>query len=130
MSLRKSSVAVATAPLPVNNGLPLAKLRALVTDTLEDHKAQDIVLIPLAGRASFADYLIIATGTSSRHISSMADKLDEQLRGNGHPIIGMEGQKEGEWVVVDAGDVVIHLFQAAQRQLYNLEKLWSFPPEK
>lgn len=104
-------------------------LQKLILATLEDYKAQDIVVIPLKGRAAFADALVIATGTSSRHVAGMADGLDDALRANHHPPIGMEGQDVSEWVCVDAGDIVIHLFQPETRQHYNLEKLWSFPAE-
>ncbi|PIZ31706.1 MAG: ribosome silencing factor [Alphaproteobacteria bacterium CG_4_10_14_0_8_um_filter_53_9] len=104
-------------------------LHDLLLHTLEDYKAVDIVTIPLKGRATFADTLLIASGTSSRHVSSMADALSKVLHAHGLPA-KMEGQEGGEWVVVDAVDVVVHLFQPEARLLYNLEKLWSFPAEK
>lgn len=93
-----------------------------VVDILDDHKAQDVVVIPLAGKASFADYLVIASGGSTRHVASMGSALDERM---GSEVLGVEGMKEAEWVCVDMGAVVVHLFVPEKRSLYNLEKLWS-----
>lgn len=94
-----------------------------VTAVLEDYKAQDIVVIPLAGQASFADYLVIASGTSSRHVSSMGQGLLGKL--GKAAVLGVEGLQDGEWVCVDMGNIVIHIFVPEKRVLYNLEKLWS-----
>jgi len=91
-------------------------------DTLEDHKAVEVTVIPLAGQASFADYLVIASGTSTRHVISMGQALRERM---GREIIGVEGLHEGEWVCADMGAVVVHVFLPEKRRLYNLEKLWS-----
>lgn len=94
-----------------------------VVAVLEDHKAQNVTVIPLAGQASFADYLVIATGTSTRHVSSMGLALREKL-GN-KAILGLEGLQDGEWVCADMGGIVVHIFVPEKRALYNLEKLWS-----
>ncbi len=96
----------------------LARVRAV----LDDMKAENVVVIPLAGQASFADFLVIASGTSSRHVSSMGQALDRAL---GKAVLGMEGLQDGEWVCADMGDIVVHLFVPDKRELYNLEKLWS-----
>lgn len=93
-----------------------------VRRVLEDMKAENLMVIPLAGQASFADYLVIASGTSTRHVSSMGQALDAKL---GKAVLGMEGVSEGEWVCADLGDIVVHLFVPEKRVLYNLEKLWS-----
>lgn len=93
-----------------------------VKAVLDDMKADKLVVIPLAGQASFADYLVIASGTSTRHVSSMGRALDEKL---GKAILSMEGLSDGEWVCADLGDIVVHLFVPEKRAVYNLEKLWS-----
>lgn len=107
----------------------LNHLLKLIESALDDHKAQDITIISMAGKASFADYMVIATGTSSRHVASMADQVHHALKPHLSYPIKVEGQQAGEWVCVDAGDIIIHLFQPIARQMYNLDKLWSFPPE-
>ncbi len=93
-----------------------------VKAALEDMKAEGLLVIPLAGQASFADYLVIASGTSTRHVSSMGRALEDKL---GKAILSIEGMAEGEWVCADLGDIVVHLFVPEKRVLYNLEKLWS-----
>lgn len=108
--------------------VPLPALLALVTSCLEDHKAEDIVTINLAGRCSFADSMVIATGTSHRHVSALADHLCQALKAVGVPRLAVEGLTQGDWVLVDAGDVVIHLFRAEVRSFYALEKMWSDQP--
>jgi ribosome-associated protein len=93
-----------------------------VKAALEDMKAEGLLVIPLAGQASFADFLVIASGTSTRHVSSMGRALLDKL---GKAVISIEGMTEGEWVCADLGDIVVHLFVPEKRVLYNLEKLWS-----
>jgi ribosome-associated protein len=96
----------------------------MVVKYLDQDKGIDIVSIPLEGRSSLADYMVIATGTSSRHVSGMAQKLKDRLTKEGYrPRI--EGATTGDWVIVDAGDVIVHLFRAEVRKFYNLEKLWN-----
>ena len=95
-----------------------------VTSILEDYKAQHLTVIPLAGQASFADYLVIATGTSTRHVSSMGSALQDKIGKS--KFLGLEGMTDGEWVCADMGSIVIHLFTSEKRALYNLEKLWSY----
>lgn len=101
----------------------LAEELKRVTAVLDDYKAQNVTVIPLAGQASFADYLVIATGTSTRHVSSMGQALRDKL-GN-KAFLSMEGLMDGEWVCADLGNIVVHLFVPEKRALYNLEKLWS-----
>lgn len=93
---------------------------------LDSLKAEDIVCVDLNGKASFADLLLVATATSGRHAASLADTVEDALVKAGIPILSIQGKHEGEWVLVDAGDVVVHIFQGEFRKLYNLEKLWSF----
>jgi ribosome-associated protein len=103
----------------------IARERQVIEVALDDLKAQDITVIDLHGKASFADYMVVATGTSSRHTASLGDNVAASLKKEGFRVYGMEGQQAGEWVCVDAGDIVVHIFQPDFRKLYNLEKLWS-----
>lgn len=99
----------------------------LIQATLEDCKANDIVVIDLHGKSDMADYMVIASGTSDRHVASIAHRLHHALKEAGLPYLQMEGQETGEWVLVDTGDVVIHLFKPEMREYYNLEKMWAAP---
>ncbi len=96
----------------------------IVMKSLDQDKGEDIKSIDLAGKSSIADYMVIATGTSSRHVASMAEKLSERLSKEGVKS-RIEGKEAGDWVVLDGGDVIIHLFRAEVRSFYNLEKLWA-----
>ena len=101
------------------------KLRQLVMDSLDDDKAEDIVAIDLRSKSSIADWLIIASGRSARQVGAIADHLVERLKATFHRNYNIEGKRGGEWVLIDAGDVIIHLFQPEVRGVYNLEKMWS-----
>lgn len=92
---------------------------------LDADKALDITAINLKGKTTIADHMLIATGTSSRHVSSMAQKLAEKLSAERKIKARIEGKETGDWVIVDAGDVIVHLFRAEVRSFYNLEKLWG-----
>jgi ribosome-associated protein len=108
----------------------VTKLLKLVQTSLDDDKAEDIVAIDLEGKASFADFMVVATGRSQRHVGAIAEHLVENLSKAGHATPRIAGQKTGDWVLVDAGDVVVHLFRPEVRKHYNLEKMWSvvMPP--
>ncbi len=97
----------------------------LVLKSLEDDKAIDIVSIALKGKSSIADYLVIASGTSSRHVASIAGHVTEKIKHAYGENCRVEGLRQGDWVVVDAVDVIIHIFRPEVREFYNLEKLWS-----
>lgn len=101
------------------------KLATLVVSALEDGKAEDIVEINLAGKTSFADRMIIASAGSQRQVAALADRLVRALREAGHPTHGIEGLAQGEWVLVDLGDIIVHIFRQEMRELYNLEKMWA-----
>lgn len=104
---------------------PAAGLLKLIQSSLDDDQAEAVAVIDMAGKSAIADYMVIATGRSSRHVASMAEHLRESLKpqlGRTPPI---EGLTQGDWVLVDASDVVIHLFRAEVRAFYNLEKMWS-----
>jgi ribosome-associated protein len=92
---------------------------------LDDDKAEDIISIDLAGKSSIADYMVIATGRSSRQLNAMAQHLDEKLTKIGVKKVSIEGLTQGEWVLLDGGDVVVHLFKPDVRSFYNLEKMWG-----
>ncbi len=98
---------------------------ALVRRSLEDDKAEDIVVIDLKGKSSFADYMVIASGRSTRQVSAIADHLADRLKQAGHGYIPIEGKQVGDWVLVDGGDVVVHIFRPESRTFYALEKMWA-----
>jgi ribosome silencing factor RsfS/YbeB/iojap len=100
-------------------------MQQVILSSLEDDKAEDIVAIDLAGRASFADRLVIATGLADRQISAMATHLNEKLVEAGFKKTRSEGAGGTDWVLIDAGDIIVHLFKPEARTLYALEKMWS-----
>ncbi|MFO1152794.1 MAG: ribosome silencing factor [Rhodospirillales bacterium] len=102
-------------------------MRSLVTASLDDDKAEDIVVIDLAGKTTIADYMIVASGTSSRHIGAMADHLIEKIKTQGEVRATVEGAGQSDWVLIDAGDVVVHLFRPEVRAFYAIERLWGTP---
>ena len=105
---------------------PVARqLVGLIEKSLDDDKAEDIVVIDLHGKTSFADYMVIATGHSSRQVGSMAEHLTVKLKQQGIGDVGVEGAQAGDWVLIDGGDVVVHLFRPEVRRFYNLEKMWG-----
>lgn len=92
---------------------------------LDDAKAEEVVTISLDGKAALADQLVVASGRSNRHVSAIAEQLVEKLKAAGFKNIHVEGMPQCDWVLVDAGDVVVHVFRPEVRSFYNLEKLWS-----
>ena len=111
---------------------PNRELLELVTRSLDDDKCLDPAIIDLAGKTALADFMVVATGTSTRHIASMAENLIERLKAAG----GREAHAEGlsdpaaSWILIDAGDVLVHLFLAETRAFYDIEKLWSVAPPR
>ena len=103
-----------------------AALHGLVLAQLDDDQAQDVVSIPLEGKSSIADHMVIASGRSTRQVASMAQKLAEKIKQAGYGHARVEGLPAADWVLIDAGDVVIHLFRPEVRSFYNLERMWSF----
>lgn len=102
-----------------------AELKSVAETSLDDDKAEDVVVIDLAGRAGFADYMVIATGRSDRHVNAMADRLIQKMKQAGLPSVPAEGTERCEWVLIDGGDVIVQLFKPEVRNFYNLEKLWN-----
>lgn len=103
-----------------------AALHQLVLAELDEHQAQDVVSIPLDGKSSIADFMVIASGRSTRQVSAIAQKLSERIKHAGFGPVRLEGLPAADWVLVDAGDVVIHLFRPEVRSFYNLERMWAF----
>ena len=99
----------------------------LVKTYLDDDKAEDIAVIDLNGKTEIADYMVIATGTSQRHVGAMTDHIHRNLKTKGVKGIAIEGMPQCDWVLVDAGDVIVHLFRPEVSDFYNLEKMWSAP---
>jgi ribosome-associated protein len=100
-----------------------------VTHALEDMKALDITALYVNPLTSIADWMIICTGTSTRHVKAIADKLVETMKHQGHQPLGVEGQQEAEWVLVDLNTIIVHVMLAQTRDFYALEKLWQAPGE-
>ncbi len=103
-----------------------SELLDLVLSQLDDDQAQDVVAIPLAGKSSIADFMVIGSGRSTRQVASMAQKLAERVKKDGYGPAQIEGLPAADWVLIDAGDVVVHLFRPEVRSFYNLERMWAF----
>jgi ribosome-associated protein len=101
-------------------------LHDLVLAQLDDDQAQEVVSIPLEGKSSIADHMVIASGRSTRQVAAMAQKLAEKVKQAGFGPVRIEGLPAADWVLIDAGDVVVHLFRPEVRSFYNLERMWTF----
>ena len=95
--------------------------------SLDDDKATDVVVIDLDGKIAMGDYMVLANGTSQRQVGAMTNHLQEKLKAAGHAGIAIEGESQCDWVLVDAGDIIVHLFRPEVREFYNLEKIWDVP---
>jgi ribosome-associated protein len=107
---------------------PTADLVGIIAHTLDEGKAEEILVIDLEGKTSIADYMIIATGSSQRQVGALADQVMTKLKELGMGRIPVEGKANGDWVLLDAGDVIVHLFRPEVRSYYNLEKIWAATP--
>jgi ribosome-associated protein len=108
-----------------NKSVTTATLRKSVIDALEELKAKDVREIDVRGKTSIADLLVIASGTSARHVKSIADEVGKSAKKAGVMPLGVEGEQEGEWVLVDLGDVIVHVMLPRIREFYGLERLWT-----
>ena len=97
----------------------------VVKASLDEAKADDTIVIDLLGKTSIADAMIVATGRSNVHVNSIADRVVRAIKGGGHGVPRIEGLANGDWVLIDAGDVIVHVFRPEVRQFYNLEKMWG-----
>ena len=117
---KRKPVAKRVVPQPSS-----AALLALVLTALDDAKAENVVAIDVADKTSLGDHIVIASGRSQRHVGAVADQIQKKLTEAGHKRIRVEGMAQGEWVLVDAGDVMVHVFQPEIREFYKLEKMWQ-----
>ncbi|MAY20609.1 MAG: ribosome silencing factor [Erythrobacteraceae bacterium] len=124
--MTQAHTANAAVPLKAVPAMPNEDLHALVMRQLDDDQAQEIVSIPLEGKSSVADHMVIASGRSTRQVAAMAQKLAEKVKQAGYGSARIEGLPAADWVLIDAGDVVVHLFRPEVRSFYNLERMWSF----
>ena len=112
--------AAGTAPIDVDD------LHKLVLQSLDDDQAQEVVSIPLVGKSNIADHMVVATGRSTRQVASMAVKLADKIKERFNRNVRIEGLPAGDWVLIDADDVIVHIFRPEVRNFYNLERMWAF----
>ncbi len=121
-----------STPAPDKEGAKISNdgsaeaLHALIMQSLDDDQAVELVSIPLAGKSSIADYMVIASGRSTRQVASMAQKLSEKIKQELKRHVRVEGLPVADWVLIDADDVIVHLFRPEVRSFYNLERMWAF----
>ena len=118
----------APSPAPHDDGAidKVEALHDLVLRSLDDDQAQDVVTIPLTGKSNIADHMVIASGRSTRQVASMAAKLTERIKKELRRNVRIEGLPVADWVLIDAEDVIIHIFRPEVRSFYNLERMWAF----
>lgn len=109
------------------NAVPSTLLLERILSSLDDDKAEEIVPIPLKGKSEMADYMVVCSGRSSRQVVAIADHLTERLKQDFGLISKVEGKDQGDWVLIDAGDVIVHVFRPEVREFYQLEKMWMTP---
>lgn len=105
---------------------PSEVLHRIVLDTLDDAQAIETVSIPLAGKSTIADHMVVASGRSTRQVAAMAERLAQRIKSDLGRTVRVEGLPNADWVLIDAGDVVVHLFRPEVRSFYNLERMWAF----
>jgi ribosome silencing factor RsfS/YbeB/iojap len=109
---------------------PAARIASLVVAALDDMKAQNVKVLDVRKQTDVTDTLVLASGTSDRHVRSIADRVIEKAKAAGHRPLGVEGERDGEWVLVDLQDVIVHVMLPRVREFYGLEKLWEAPPAR
>ncbi|MGF1688277.1 ribosome silencing factor [Photobacterium japonica] len=105
--------------------MQLQELHDFIVDKVDDIKAQDIVTLDVRGKSSITDFMVVCTGTSNRHVASIADHVNKESKLISYPPFGISGEDDSEWVIVDMGSVMLHIMQKDARDLYQLEKLWG-----
>ena len=126
MIAASKDAAPGAATAPTSSDDSVEALHALILHQLDEDQAQETISIPLAGKSSIADYMVIASGRSTRHVSAIADKLAQRIKQEAGRHVRVEGLPNADWVLIDAGDVIVHLFRPEVRSFYNLERMWSF----
>ncbi len=126
MIAASKDAAPGAAPAPTSSDASVEALHALILHQLDEDQAQETISIPLAGKSSIADHMVIASGRSTRHVSAIADKLAQRIKQEAGRHVRVEGLPNADWVLIDAGDVIVHLFRPEVRSFYNLERMWSF----
>ena len=121
-----SSTIVSLSDMTATHPTDTGALHQLVLHSLDEDQAQDVVSIPLEGKSTIADFMVIASGRSTRQVAAIATHLAERLKKGGHGSPRIEGLPAADWVLIDAGDVVVHLFRPEVRSFYNLERMWGF----
>ena len=109
----------------VQTRLNAGQILELINASLDSDKAENIIAIPLEGKSAMADYMVIASGTSSRQVAAMAEHVEFKLKQAGVDVLGLEGMRQADWVLIDANDVIVHLFRPEVRDFYGLERMWS-----
>ncbi len=115
------------SPAGISASAPSSRAIDLVLASLEDSKAEDIVNIDIRRKSSLGDHMVIASGRSNRHVSAVADHLVQALKDAGHGQARVEGLPAADWVLIDAGDIIVHIFRPEIREFYNIEKMWQAP---
>ena len=113
---------------PISNARTVCdadQILELITTSLDDDKAENVLTIPLKGKSAMADYMVVASGTSSRQVAAMAEHIEFKLKKNKVDVLGLEGLRQADWVLIDANDVIVHLFRPEVREFYGLERMWS-----
>lgn len=125
-ALKGSSSAKSAATVPGS-----ASLLAEIVHWLDEAKAEAVVTIPLEGKSSLGDYMVVASGRNDRHVGAIAEQLREKIKAQGHGNVRVEGLAACDWVLIDTGDIIVHVFRPEVREFYNIEKMWQaeIPPE-
>ena len=97
----------------------------LITTSLDDDKAENVLTIPLRGKSAMADYMVVASGASSRQVAAMAEHIEFRLKKNKIAVLGLEGRRQADWILIDVNDVIVHLFRPEVREFYGLERMWT-----
>ena len=126
MIAASKDAAPGAAPAKKSSDDSVEALHALILHPLDEDQAQETISIPLAGKSSIADHMVIASGRSTRHVSAIAEKLAQRIKQEAGRQVRVEGLPNADWVLIDAGDVIVHLFRPEVRSFYNLERMWSF----
>ena len=125
MIAASKDAAPGAATAPTSSDDSVEALHALILHQLDEDQAQETISIPLAGKSSIADHMVIASGRSTRHVSAIADKLAQRIKQETGRHVRVEGLPNADWVLIDSGDVIVHLFRPEVRMFYNIEKIWA-----